>query len=274
MQRIGTAKRTRTAVGLVALGLTLWGCGRPGGAGAPAAAVGTVAFTAAQKGYVSPPRILKLTARSGGGVAVTGQADPDARIRAVSSDNGAVGVTTGGDGGFTLDIPPARHAELVALSVESAHRSTPAQGWLFLPPEAPVGAVLLRPGAGARAFAGASLFATVDYDAGGGVALAGLAKPNTPVEAAAETGEPQTTRADAEGRWSLRLTTPLSPGVHVLHVRSAGTSVDRTVTLAARKPNGVFEAARGADGWRIDWTPPGGAQTTLVFAPAGKAGRS
>jgi hypothetical protein len=260
--------RARTLVGLgvaAAALLPLCGCGQQ--PQRRAADVSTEPPAAsAQSDYAPPPRIVAVATGTGGSALVSGQAAPDSRIRAVTTDQATYGATADHDGRFVLELPSAGRSRLVALSQEGARRSTRAVGWLFVPPDAPERAVLLRAGAPAGPLAGAGLMAAVDYDSGGGVAVSGRAQPNATVALSVDGGPAQEVRADGAGAWSARLAAPLPAGPHVLHVRSGSARVDRAVDVEARPIQGVFQATRERDDWRVDWTPPGGgAQTTVVL---------
>jgi hypothetical protein len=241
MHKDGSTRPRPPALALaLVLSAAVAACGRPGREGAAAPA--------------------------GGGVVLSGRASPNARIRADTLDKAAYGVTAADDGRFVLELPPSRLPRLVAVSVEGPRRSTPAQGWLFIPPDRPERAVLLRPGAGARAYPGAGLLATVDYDPAGGVAVSGVAAKNVPVEVSVDGGEFIASHSDAEGRWTARLPAALTPGAHELRARAGGVQVERQVDLSPPRASKAFAAEREKDDWRVDWIPPGGgSQTTLVL---------
>jgi hypothetical protein len=224
---------------------------------------------AAQLAFLKPPVVLSVTPGPGGSAEVNGLAAADSRIRAVTTDQASYGATTGHDGRFTLELPPVGRTRLVSLSMEAPNRSTVAAGWLFVPPDLPQRAVLLMAGAPAEPLAGAGLIATVDYDAGGGLTASGRAGPSEILGLALDSGETQAIRTDAAGVWSLRFSDTLKVGTHVLHLRTRSSSLDRPIVLAQRPFQGVFEAVREANDWRVDWRPRGGgAQTTLVFTGA------
>lgn len=242
------------------------------GSNAPAASDAAAARPdGAQLTFQSPPVVDRVETAANGGAILHGRAAPDSRVRAVTTDPASIGATTGHDGRFRLDLPPVGRTRLVMLSMEGANRSTGAAGWLFLPPDAPSQAVMLRPGAAAAPLAGAGLLAVIDYDPKGGVATAGRTSPNATVVVSVDSGAETQIRADAGGLWTLRLSTPLPPGAHDFHAHIGAMRVDRHVVLSARQVPGVFEAVREAGDWRVDWTPQGGgaqdkgAQTTLVL---------
>ena len=221
---------------------------------------------AAQPTFVKPPIILSVAPGAGGSAEVSGLAPPDSRIRAVTTDQASYGATTGHDGRFTLELPPLGRTRLVSLSMEGPNRSTQATGWLFVPPDLPQRAVLLNAGAPAEPLAGAGLIAAVDYDAGGGLTVSGRSGPNEILGLALDSGETQAVRTDANGLWSTRFPDALTAGRHVLHLRTRTSTLDRPILLAPRPFQGVFQAVRETDDWRVDWRPRGGgAQTTLVF---------
>jgi len=224
---------------------------------------------AAQPTFVKPPVILSVTPGAGGAAEVNGLAAPDSRIRAVTADQASYGATTGHDGRFTLELPPVGRSRLVSLSMEGPDRSTVATGWLFVPPDLPQRAILLTAGAPAEPLAGAGLIAAVDYDAGGGLAVSGRAGPNETLGVALDAGGTQAIKTDAAGVWSLRFPDALAAGTHVLHLRTRTSNFDRPILLTPRPFQGLFEAVREANDWRVDWRPRGGgAQTTLVFTGA------
>jgi hypothetical protein len=138
--------------------------------------------------------------------------------------------------------------------------------------------MLLRPGAGAlglgRGEDGPAIIA-IDYDAGGGAAVAGLAPPNTPVRLSldgADAGEGQT---DAQGRFAvLAANRTLAPGARTVEVETAaGVAQARLVVSPPGSLQGAaYRAVRQERGWRIDWAPRGGGvQTTIVFDRPGPA---
>jgi hypothetical protein len=221
---------------------------------------------AAQPKFLEPPVIVSVTPGAGGSAEVNGLAAPDSRIRAVTTDQASYGATAGHDGRFTLELPSVGRTRLVSLSMEEPNRSTVATGWLFVPPDLPQRAVLLKAGAPAEPLAGAGLIAAVDYDAGGGLTVSGRASPKEILGLALDSGETQAIRTDSAGVWSMRFPDTLKAGTHVLHLRTPTSTLDRPILLAPRPFQGVFEAVREADDWRVDWRPRGGgAQTTLVF---------
>jgi hypothetical protein len=232
-------------------------------------------------GYEAPPQVLSVTASAGGGFVIRGRAGPEARIRAVTPDQKAYGATAGRDGGFSLDVPAIGGPALISLSTESGRHPIESEGWLFVPPDAPARAVLLKPGAPARSFdATGGPIGALDYDAGGGASVSGLTTPNMPVSVSLDGGTPVKTRADARGAYGVRLggDKPVAPGEHEVRVTvgdqtpgTPGSSLKTTTRrmqfvagAAASLSGGAFSAQREPEGWRVVWAPPGGRQTTFV----------
>lgn len=249
------------AAALAGAGLALGGCGGAGDAGQADQAA------EAEAGYADPPQATAVLALPGGGVTIVGRAAPDARVRATTPSGDTHGATAGQDGVYRLDLPASDAGRLVSLSVGDADMSVAADGWLFIPPDRPRSAAMLRPGAAARPLAqDAGLIGAVDYDAAGGVAVAGFTAPETDVAAFVDGQPAGDARSDGAGFYSLRLDRQIAAGTSRIAVRSGDASAQRTVRLVAATPSQVFSAARQSDGWRIDWlTPGGGAQTTQIF---------
>ncbi len=267
-------ERLRPAAGtLTALAAALVLCGCQAQNGAPAADGGAPQPNEApQPTFQRPPVVTSVSAGPGGVQLVKGVAAPDARIRALTPDPASYGATAGHDGRFSLELPAIGRGRLVHISIEAADRSTPAIGWLFIPPDKPERAVLLRPGTAAATLEGAGLLAAIDYDPGGAAAASGRTKPNAAVEIFVDGEKAGDAKAGPSGGWSVRLATakPLAEGPHAIHVQTSDARVDRTVVLSSHKAAGVFQAVREPDGWRVDWTPSGGgAQTTLVLIGPG-----
>ncbi len=216
--------------------------------------------------YAAPPTIASVARAPDGGLAISGSAEPGERIRLIEMDGTAHGVTAGEDGAFSLTLPAtAAQDRLISVNVQRADRAVSADGWLFSPAAAPERALMLRPGGASLPVGAAPLLATVDVDAGGGAAVSGVTEPNEEVEVRIDGVRSGTTQADASGRWSLALRTPLSAGQHrILAVSS--NQLERTVDLAAVRPTAPFETSVLDGAIRIAWAlPGGGAQTTYLL---------
>ncbi|HYF22719.1 MAG TPA: hypothetical protein VD929_04905 [Caulobacteraceae bacterium] len=222
---------------------------------------------AAGAGYAAPPLPLGVEPALGGGVLVRGRAAPEARIRALTTAGSAYGATAAASGAFVLELPASPAPRLIALSAQEKGRSVHGEGWLFVPPDAPGRGVVLNPGAAATPLAGAGLIAAVDYDAGGGAAVAGLAAPRAAVKVWIDGAEAAEGFTDETGAYGLRAEGRVPPGDHEVRVQAGERSAAVRVRLAAAAPGEQFMASRDPLGWRVGWrTPGGGAQTTVVLS--------
>lgn len=250
------------------LAAMLAGCGKEGVEADPADASPAQAAR-----YLAPPEPTEVRV-SANGVTVIGRAEPETRIRAVTPAGKAYGATAGADGRFTLEIPHETGLSLVAFSAEAGGRSVLPEGWLFVPADAPAMAVLLRPGAPARPLGKtARPIAAVDYDPSGGAVVAGVVAPNAAVTVAFDATAPVQVQADAQGVFGARfgLRERLSPGAHRVRVTVGTQATERTVVLSGPTAE-AFAATREADGWRVNWTAPGGGrQITFIPLAAGAA---
>ncbi len=232
----------------------------------------------AQSSYMTPPRVTQAVRQDGGGVTLAGHTDPEARVRLQSPSGPAYGITAGADGTWTLATPPLQAVRLLGISEVVGSRAVQSEGYLAVIPEPGQPAVMLRAGGGSHAIAPAPTapwISTIDFDAGGGAVISGLAKPNEPVRVGIDGASAGEARPDAEGRFSVELATMLRPGAHRAEVQSAAGANHVDFAFAPPPPiSGMpFAGQRQANDWRIDWLTPGGApQTTLAFDPP-KAGR-
>lgn len=256
---------TRAAGFLAGLGcaVVLAACGQRADPGA------VVALTEAEKaGYLPGPVVLAVVAAPDGAPLVRGRARPLGRVRATLPSGEAYGATADSKGRFELELATSAGSVMAMISAEDAGRSTPAEGWLFAPAGDFGHAVLLRAGTSSRAIASnAPLIAVVDFDAAGGAGVSGRASTVGEVRLFVDGVQVGSARTDADGRYSQRLIPP-TPGLHRLRAVSGGQSLERTVEFAppAAPRAGPFEAVRGGEAWRVDWSAPGGGlQTTFIF---------
>ena len=238
---------------------------------------------AQQTGYALPPELTDAVRGADGGVTLTGRAPPDSRVRLNSPEGQSLGATAGRDGSWTLSLPPSATPRMFALAAEVAGRPMRAEGpVLVLPAPAPA-AVTPRAGFGALAVGHATVptIVALDYDAGGGAAVAGLAPPKASVRLLIDGMPAGSDQADERGRFAIMAVGgPVSPGERLVQVATdAGGAQARVALSAPTAPGAAAYLARREDGrWRIDWSlPGGGVQTTLVFdagpreAPSGTA---
>jgi hypothetical protein len=226
---------------------------------------------AEKAGYLPSPQVLAVAVGADGAPVVRGRARPAGRIRATLPSGEAYGATADAQGLFELALPGGSSAVMVAISAEDEGRSTPAEGWVFAPPNDFRHAVVLRPGSTSRALvANPALIAVVDFDAGGGAGLSGRAPPNSEVRISVDGVAAAQVRAAPDGHYEARFSPTTGP--HRLHVAAGARAQDREIDFSApaQVPAARYAAQRIGEAWRIDWRPPGGgAQTTFVFAGAG-----
>ncbi len=231
--------------------------------------------TRAEARYLDPPQVLAVRGRAGESLVLEGRASPDSRIRAVTPDNKAYGATADHKGRFSLEIPPSNQPLVIALSEGEGRNMLQAEGWLFVPPDDPDRAVMLRAGAPARPLAdGAGLIAATDFDSAGGAGVSGVAAPNTEVEVSLDGGAAVHVQSDARGVYAARLGVdhPIAAGTHQVKVTTHGQSLDRSLQFAAGTASQIVSASKEAGGWRLVWMMPGGgSQTTFVLTGAARS---
>ena len=219
----------------------------------------------AEAAYLAPPMVTSLAADRGGFV-WRGAAEPGARVRLGAPTGEAQFAQADAQGGWMLNLPPAASVRLYGLSMAVQDRTVQAEGYVAILPEGR--AVRLRAGAGAiplTAPVGRLRILAIDYDRDGGAVVSGQATPGATLVLRVDGIDAQG-KADANGRFSIAATEPLSPQSHQILV--AGDGEDRIVLNAGRAGDltaAPVEAVREAGGWRIDWlTPGGGVQTTVI----------
>jgi len=252
-------------IGLAAA-LLLAACG-----GKPAANQKTPApgsETAAEAGYLEPPRLLAAKL-AGAGVRLEGSAVPHSRLRIASPAGDAVFAQADAQGRWVATVKPAQAVNLYGVSMKDGERMAQAEGYLLVAADGQ--AAQLRGGAGAVVLAAGSKaprILAVDYDRDGGAVVSGTAAPGGELTLRVDRASRGETKADKQGRFIIPLTEPLKPGSHAFEVVGAGASDARQieVTPPAHLTAAPYEGARTDAGWRVDWmTPGGGEQTTLLF---------
>jgi len=233
---------------------------------------------AAQTGYVTPPRVTSAVRMDGGGVALTGRTEPEARIRLQSPDGAASGVTASADGTWSLVEAAPQAVRLLGVSEVVGSRAVQSTGYLAVLPGPGQPAILLRAGGGSQTLEQASAapwVSAVDFDDGGGAVISGLGKPGAPVHVTIDDASAGEARPDGNGHFSVTPPFPLKPGPHQTQVLSTFGKARAAFTVSAPAPLSTpsFVGQRQANDWRIDWlTPAGAPQTTLAFDPPGRGG--
>ncbi len=219
----------------------------------------------AEAAYLAPPTITGL-ATAGGALVLRGLAEPGSRVRLGAPTGEAQFAQADARGGWTLNLAPAADVRLYGLSMAVEDRTVQAEGYVAILPDGR--AVRLRAGAGAiplTAPVGRLRILAIDYDREGGAVVSGQATPGATLVLRIDGIDAQG-KADANGRFSISATEPLSPQSHQILV--AGDGEDRIVLAAPRAGDlaaAPVQAVREAGAWRIDWlTPGGGVQTTVI----------
>jgi len=252
---------------LLALCLALAGCSGSG-AGGEGNETDQVSPNA---GYLAPPTPTSASRRPDGGVQLRGTAPAAAQVRLASPDGAAFGAMAGTDGAWTLELPPAEAPRMFAVSAEASGETLRGEGALIVLPGPAVPALLARSGFGAVALGpapGKVQLVALDYDGGGGTAVAGLAQPNTEVRLTLDDAPAGIGQTDAAGRFAiLAPNRRLASGAHSLSVEArSGVARRDTVVILPQPLTTPFRATRQPGAWRVDWRlPGGGVQTTLVF---------
>jgi hypothetical protein len=219
--------------------------------------------------YLTPPRVVAVSSVQGG-YQIKGVASPDGRVRALTTRGEAFGATADKSGRFVMLAPRPAGPLLLTIAQENGGQATKAEGLLFVPPDGPAHAVILRPGAPALPLnPQAGLIATMDYDAGGGAAVGGVTAPNQMVQVSLDGATPVDAKSDAHGAFGARLSGErrITPGDHLIRVVSGRQSEEKHLTFVAPNPQ-LAGALLQADGWHVVWPLPGGGyQSTFVVAP-------
>ena len=250
--------------GLAAFALALAACG--GKAVTPQNR--TAPETAAEAGYLEPPRVTAVRA-SGAVVRLEGSAAPNARVRIASPAGDAQFAQADAKGRWSASVTPARPVNLYGLSMKDGERMAQAEGYVLVTAGGAV--AQLRGGAGAVVLAPASKaprILAIDYDRGGGAVVSGVAAPGVDLALRVDRARRGETKSDSQGRFVMPLAEPLKPGSHAFEVAGQGGEDVRQVDIGgpAHLTGGPYAGARTDFGWRVDWmTPGGGEQTTLLF---------
>jgi len=224
--------------------------------------------TAAEAGYLEPPRVLSARL-SGAVVRLAGSAVPNSRVRIASPAGDAVFAQADAKGRWVATLKPAQSVNLYGVSMKDGERMAQAEGYLLVAADGQ--AAQLRGGAGTVVLAPASRaprILAVDYDRDGGAVVSGVATPGVDLTLRVDRAARGETKADKQGRFIIALTEPLNPGSHAFEVVGEGASDVRQVdvTASAHLTAAPYQGARTDSGWRVDWmTPGGGEQTTLLF---------
>lgn len=245
-----------TLLGLVA-------CDRSATPPPPAAAK-----SAAGEGY-RPPPTLTGAAPVAGGVRLEGRAEPQAQVRLGEPTGGAFVARADAEGAWSLVLPASSETRIFGLSaIRDREARLQAQGYVFVTSGGE--AVLLQAGGGAmRTAPGAPpRIAAADFDVEGGLVVSGVAPPDAQLSLRVDRRATGEARTDAQGRFVLAASQPVSPGPHQVEVLGDSVRTQTTITLTPAAPleGRPYRAERTAEGLRVDWTTPGGGlQSTLLL---------
>jgi hypothetical protein len=228
------------------------------------------ATSAAAAGYLAPPELAGAT-RSQGQVTLRGRAAPGAQVTLAAPDGFRSEVRAGSDGAWSVAVPAPEAPRLFALSARVGERVIPAQGAVVVLPGTGAAALLARAGYAALPLetgAGGLRIVALDYDTGGGAAIAGVAAPKARVSLSID-GEPAgLAQADSDGRFAVMASNQaLTPGLRRIEVATdRGRASVRTPVSVPAPLGSPYRVERQPGGWRVDWAPSGGGvQTTVVF---------
>lgn len=254
----------------LALALGQTACSRPGSFAARQTPAG--GGDAPDPGYHAAPEVSGVTRATDGGVSLSGRALPSSPVRMVSPAGAPIETRADGSGAWSAPLGPVSEPTLYRLTEEAGGQTVEAEGLIAVLPGAPTVAVL-RAGSGAEvvraAGAGPLKILAVDYDVSGATVVSGTARASATVRVLVD-GQPASEgAAGPDGRFSLTLPKPLSPGPHRLQALTPQAMAEADVSLTPPIPpkGAPYLAQAQPSGWRVDWTTPGGgAQTTLLLA--------
>ncbi|MFN3522277.1 MAG: hypothetical protein ACK4YQ_08500 [Phenylobacterium sp.] len=241
----------------------LCACSRDvGAAKAPAAGE-----AAAGAGYVTPPSLLSGAATAEG-VALSGRAQPGARVRLASPDGRAQVADADAEGRWRMVLPRLDPPRLYGLSMAADGRQVQAQGYVLVAPGGEV--ALMRAGSGAQVLwgdGGATRITALDFDAEGGAVASGFAPPEATVTIRADSVQVAEGRSDAAGRFSIAFNQPLAAGRRLIQASGEEWETQAAFDVAPAEPvaGAPYRARDLGDVIRVDWsTPGGGLQSTLI----------
>ncbi|HVZ29701.1 MAG TPA: hypothetical protein VG839_04865 [Asticcacaulis sp.] len=238
---------------------------------APAPAQSDDSTTLRAAGYAAAPEVTGVTQAAPGMIAVEGLALPDSRVRFQYGRETPlrIGVTADSKGRFLAELPASPQGSVFDLfAMDDAGRLVHAEGRLFVPPDQPGKAVMMRPGMPSLpVYSQTSGLAVVDYDSAGAFAVAGRVAPRSSVNLTVGDVHVQRT-SDAQGYFNAVMQIP-QPTEQVmplnLQVEAGGAIWKRDIGVS-RATGESDQVTPLPQGWRIDWKVPGGGlQTTLVF---------
>lgn len=229
------------------------------------------AATLRAAGYAAAPVVTGVVQAGPGMITVEGQALPDSRVRFQYGRETPlrIGVTADSKGRFAAELPAGPQGSVFDLyATDDSGRQVHAEGRLFVPPDQPAKAVMMRPGMPSLpVYSQTSGLAVVDYDSAGAFAVAGRVAPRSSVKLTVGDVHLQRT-SDAQGYFNaiMQIPQPTDQSMALnLQVEAGGAIWKRDIGVSRVDGEGD-QVTPLPEGWRVDWKVPGGGlQTTLVF---------
>lgn len=216
--------------------------------------------------YLAPPRLERAVV-AGQDFALEGAAASGAQVRLVSPRGESRVTRASARGDWRLTAPITPDGAIFGLSQQVGGRTLQAEGYVFLSPT--YGAWILRAGAAARPVAETPQAGlVVDSDRAGGTMVSGRAQPGGLVGVQLDGRRVGEGRADASGRFEIRLKGPAPAGDSRLRVFGDGVSEERLLAMSPPQApgNGPLAVTPRGGSVRIDWlTPGGGVQSTQIL---------
>ncbi len=225
------------------------------------------------RGYFSPPQVLRAEPTALGGLQLRGAGSPKATIRLQSPEGDSRSTKVRASGVWGLKLPVVVRPRMFALSEDVDGRVVHAEGAVIILPKPAPSVLMARAGFGALVVAPASphpTLSTIDYDPEGFAAFSGLTQPHRTVRLSVDGAPAGLSQADAMGRYAvLAANHKLSLGRHSAAIQVGTDETLRTFQLTAFRPlTTPYQVVTSPDGWYVEWAAPGGGiQTTLVLAP-------
>lgn len=211
----------------------------------------------AAREWARPP-VIERVERTGTALAVSGVADPEARVVLRSDEGDAFAATADSHGRFEIRIPaPTAGHLLLRTETQVGQDSVPSPDRLLVLGAGQGPIAVLRPGGPTLRLDAAPALGAIDSD--GRMRLAsGHVRAGTAVVEVESGGETVQVAPDAAGRWSVIL--PARDGPDLVGV--AGRDFPWPGEGAG---SGDMLVERAGPGWRVRWIGPGGAgQTTWL----------
>lgn len=205
-------------------------------------------------GWATPPRVEAVT-RTRGGLTVTGQASPGARVVLRGADGMAFAASADDTGRFDIRMSAPAGDLLLTPETQTGQDAAPAPEQLLIVAGGQGPIAMLAPGAASRRLDRTGMLGAVDSD-GRMLALSGRAPAGEGVRITLDGRPSAAPAADGDGRWSA-IVGP-STGAARLGVGAESYDYPGPGEATAR-------AMRAGAGWRLAWpVPAGGRQSTWL----------